>query len=153
MWPKAVWYIHFFNKFPNFYWLQQLHTQVCLLRLKQIHMQCICTVLFSSSLITATVARIYPDKCFLHGRQYRFSANHFFTFIFLYENGWILIPISLKSIQKYATIGSDNGLVSNGQQANIWTNDCMSYWRVDPSVSLVELRICTKWPTLLKRHF
>ena len=48
--------------------------------------------------------------------------------IFLNENVWILIKISLKFVPKirinqYSSIGSDNGLAPTRWQAIIWTND------------------------------
>ena len=72
----------------------------------------------------------YGNRCkniswhlFCNGRQYRITDNHFFKFIFLYENGCILIQISLKSVEQYANIGSDNSFAHNKQQAIISTHD------------------------------
>ena len=55
-------------------------------------------------------------------------ADNIFKHIFLSENAWIWIKISLKfvprgQIKQYSSIGSDNGLVSTKRQAIIWTND------------------------------
>ena len=54
-------------------------------------------------------------------------ADDIFKCIFLNENVWILIKISVKfvpedPVNKYYSIGSDNGLAPNRQQAIIWTN-------------------------------
>ena len=48
-----------------------------------------------------------------------------FKGIFLNENVYISIQISLKFVPKgqYASIGSDNGLAPSRRQAIIWTND------------------------------
>ena len=55
------------------------------------------------------------------------NGRHFadiFKRVFLDENIWICINISLKFIPKdpIDSIGSDNGLVPNRRQAIIWTN-------------------------------
>ena len=50
-----------------------------------------------------------------------------YKWIFLNENIWISIKISLKFVLRgpinNVNIGSDNGLVLTWQQAIIWTND------------------------------
>ena len=62
----------------------------------------------------------------------RQSGRHFpddiFKYIFLNENVWISIKISLNvcsqgSNQQYSSIGSDNGLAPSRRQAIIWTED------------------------------
>ena len=50
------------------------------------------------------------------------------------ENVWMPIKISLKFVprgsnEQYSSIGSDNGLVPVKQQAIIWNNDGLVYWR------------------------
>ena len=40
----------------------------------------------------------------------------------------------------YSSISSDNGLAPNRQQAIIWTNDGIVYWRTYASLSLDGLR-------------
>ena len=42
---------------------------------------------------------------------------------------------------QYASIGSNNGLALTTQQAIIWTNDGLVYWRIYASLSLNELKI------------
>ena len=48
-----------------------------------------------------------------------------FMCLFLNENVWIPIKISLKFVpnQQYSSIGSDNGLALSRRQAIIWTKD------------------------------
>ena len=59
----------------------------------------------------------------------RHFADDIFKCIFLKENIWIPIKISLKFVPKGsinnipACIGLDNGLVPSRRQAIIWTND------------------------------
>ena len=58
----------------------------------------------------------------------RHFADDIFKCIFLNENVWIPIKISLKfvpkgPINKYSSISSDNGLAPARRQAIIWTND------------------------------
>ena len=61
----------------------------------------------------------------------RQNGRHFpdaiFQCIFLNENIWISIKISLKFVPKgtteYSSIGLDNGLAPDRWQAIIWTND------------------------------
>ena len=55
-------------------------------------------------------------------------ADIIFNFIFLKENVWILLKISLEfvpkiRIYKYSSTGLDNGSVPTKQKAIIWTND------------------------------
>ena len=48
-----------------------------------------------------------------------------FKCVFLNENEWISLKISLKFVpkgQQYSIIGSDNGLAPARRQAIIWTN-------------------------------
>ena len=61
----------------------------------------------------------------------RLDGRHFpddiLKWIFLYENLWISIKISLKFVprepnKQYSSFGSDNGLVPNRQQAIICTS-------------------------------
>ena len=59
------------------------------------------------------------------------------TFEFNYNFTWIC---SLVSNWQYGSIGSDNGLAPNRQQAIIWTNDCLGYWCIYASLSLNELK-------------
>ena len=40
---------------------------------------------------------------------------------------------------QYGSIGSDNGLAPNMQQAHIWSNVSMLYWRIYALLSLNEL--------------
>ena len=62
----------------------------------------------------------------------RQNARHFaddiFKYIFLNENVWISINISLRSVpngqvKPYSSVGSDNGLAPTRPQTIIWTND------------------------------
>ena len=64
-----------------------------------------------------------------------------FQNIFLHENCCIHCTeiCSQYSKYKFATIGSDNGLVPNRQQAIIWTNDGLVNWNIYASQSLEEL--------------
>ena len=78
------------------------------------------------------------------GRQF---ANDIFRCIFVNENCFILIWISLKicsqwSDEHYSSIGSNSGLVPNSRQAITWTNDVLGYWRIHASLGLIEL---THW--------
>ena len=62
-------------------------------------------------------------------------ANDFLKCIFVDENVWIPIRISLKFASKepisyIPTFSSDNGLVPNGPQAIIGTNDGLGWWRI-----------------------
>ena len=45
----------------------------------------------------------------------------------------------LGSNWQYGSIGSDNGLVPDRQQAIIWTSDGLDYWRIYASLSPNEL--------------
>ena len=74
----------------------------------------------------------------------RHFADNIFKRIFLNENIWISIAISLKFVSKRTTdnkasIGSDNGLVPNRQQDIIWTNDGLVYRCIYTSHGLTEL--------------
>ena len=61
--------------------------------------------------------------------------------IFLNENCCILSQLTLEwSNQQYVIIGADNGVVSNGRQAIIWTNDGLVYWRISASLGFDQLR-------------
>ena len=57
----------------------------------------------------------------------RHFADAILKCIFLNENVWILIEISLKFVPKGSidniSTGSDNGLAPTRRQAIIWTND------------------------------
>ena len=58
----------------------------------------------------------------------RYFADDIFKCIFLNENAWILLKISLKFVPKVridtnSSIGSDNGLAPARRQAITWTND------------------------------
>ena len=63
-------------------------------------------------------------------------ADDIFKCLFLNENIWISMKISLKFVPKGpidnmpATTGLDNGLVPNRRQAIIWTNDDLGYLRI-----------------------
>ena len=59
-------------------------------------------------------------------------ADDIFYCIFLNENDWILIQISLKFVPECPidSICSDNGLVSNRGQAITWTNAYSVQWRI-----------------------
>ena len=48
---------------------------------------------------------------------------------------------SLESNWQSGSIGSDNGLVPNGRQAIIWSNEGMFYWRIYTSLDLNELKL------------
>ena len=66
-----------------------------------------------------------------------------FKRIFLNENVIISIKISVTFvpkalINKYSSIGSDNGLEPNRPQAIIWTNDGLVYWGIYASLGLNE---------------
>ena len=50
--------------------------------------------------------------------------------MFLIENKWISIKISLKFVPG----GPDNGLAPTGRQAMIWTNDDLVYCRIYASL-------------------
>ena len=74
----------------------------------------------------------------------RQNGRHFpddiFKCIFLNENEWISIKLSLKFVPnwQYSITGSDNGLGSSRRQAIIWTNDgCITdaYMRHSASMS------------------
>ena len=60
------------------------------------------------------------------------------TFEFKKKLHWNL---SLGSNWQWVSIGSDNGLVPNRQQAIIWTNDGPVYWYVYESLGLDELTL------------
>ena len=75
-------------------------------------------------------------------RQY---GHHFvddiFKCIFFSEKVCITTKILtevcfLESTSHLASIGSDNGLVSNMRQAIIWTSDGLAYWRIYASLGL-----------------
>ena len=61
-----------------------------------------------------------------------------FKWIFLNENAWISIVISLKvflrAYKQYSSIGSDNGLAPTRRQIIIWTNDGIVYWNIYASL-------------------
>ena len=68
------------------------------------------------------------------------------TFKYKFVNGNGLISVKkiteicfVWSSQQYFSIDSDNGLVSIKQQAIIWTNDGIVYWRIYASLDLNEL--------------
>ena len=63
----------------------------------------------------------------------RHFPNDIFKCIFLNENVWISIKISL------IIIVSDNGLAPTRRQAVIWTNDGLVYWRIYASLGLNDL--------------
>ena len=75
-----------------------------------------------------------------NGRHY---AHDMFKCIFLYENAWIPIWISLKFVPKgpinnIFSTGSDNGLAPTRRKAIIWTNDGLitdAYMRHSASMS------------------
>ena len=54
---------------------------------------------------------------------------------------WISDTIWLKFVPKVPvySIGSDNGLVPNRQQAIIWTDDGLGWWRIYVPLGLNEL--------------
>ena len=81
----------------------------------------------------------------------RLSTDDIFTCIFLNENMWILINISLK----FVSMRPINNLPTLVQkmawrwQAIIWTNDCTVYWRINASLNLNELKVMfTSWSFL-----
>ena len=66
--------------------------------------------------------------------------------VFLYEYIWTLIEIALKFVQQLP-INSIPALfqtISWPQQAIIWTNDGLVYWRIYTSLRLNELTTCYK---------
>ena len=77
-------------------------------------------------------------------------TDNIFKCIFLNENSWILIKISLKFVPKgfilqYSIIGSDNGLAPSRWQAIIWTNNgsiTNAYMRHSASMSLNKYEVC-----------
>ena len=60
---------------------------------------------------------------------------------------WSLFPMVQLIISHF---DSDNTLAPRGRQVIIWTNDGLSYWRIDVSLGLIEAE--TKCPPLCKRH-
>ena len=70
----------------------------------------------------------------------RHFPDNIFKRIFLNENVWIFINISLKFIPKgpidNISIGSDKGMVLNRRQAVVWTNGGLNYWRIYASSGL-----------------
>ena len=87
----------------------------------------------------------------------RQNGPHFtddlFKYIFLNENVWILIKISLKFVHKGPIdnmhIGSDKGMAANRRQAIIWTNDGLVYWRIYASLGLNELITSVLWFSMI----
>ena len=76
-----------------------------------------------------------------------FADVCFFRCVFLNEDIWISINISLKFVLKVQIndmiiFSSDNGLAPTRRQASIWTNYCM-YWRIHPSLGFNELNKCS----------
>ena len=64
--------------------------------------------------------------------------------VFLNENIWILIKISLKFVPKgpinnIPALFQINSLAPIRQQAIIWTNDGLVYWHIYASLDLNEL--------------
>ena len=61
-------------------------------------------------------------------------ANDFFKCFFFNENKWISIEICTdvwtSECNWYSSIGSDNGLAPNKQQAIIWGNDGLVCWHM-----------------------
>ena len=63
----------------------------------------------------------------LLGQNGRHFADDIFKCIFVNQNVWILLKVSLKFIpkcQQYYSIDSYNGLVLTSRQAMIWNNEC-----------------------------
>ena len=68
-------------------------------------------------------------------QNYRHFSDNIFKCIFVNENVWILIKISLRFFSygcngQYHSIGLHNGLVSNRRQVIIWTDADPIRWRI-----------------------
>ena len=68
-------------------------------------------------LTVATINTLMPR---LNRRRF---ADDICKYIFLHENLWNLTEISLKFVQFWFSVGSDNGLAPSRRQANIWTGE------------------------------
>ena len=82
----------------------------------------------------------------------RHFADDIFKCIFLNENVWISLKISLKfvprvQIKKYTSIGSDNGLVPTRWQAIIRTYDNPVHWCIYVALGGDELNVINPEPT------
>ena len=66
----------------------------------------------------------------------RHFPDHIFKYIFVNENVWIWIKISLKFVPNGPV-----GLTPTRRQAFIWTNDDPVYWRIYASLDLDESNV------------
>ena len=86
--------------------------------------QCqVCTILYAFQ--SNQVQGVKVNTLRLRQNGHHFSEDTF-KCIFLNENIWILLNISLKFVPKanwqHSSIGSNNGLASSRRQAIVWTN-------------------------------
>ena len=106
--------------------------------------QCVKSTLFQS------IALCHPEmfqKVVKNALRLRQNGQNFvddnFKYIFSNENLWITNTISLKyvpqSTSQYVGTGYDNGLVLNGWQSLIWSNDDTVHWCTYASSGLNEL--------------
>ena len=93
------------------------------------------------------------------GRNCRYFADDIFRCIFVNEKFFFLILIkkftedcSLGSNWQYHSIGLDNGLAPNRQQAIIWTNSDQTNWRVYAVLGGISMNQCAD-KTLLVSPF
>ena len=68
----------------------------------------------------------------------RYFTDGIFKRIFVNENVWIAVDISLKFID------SDNGFAPTRRQAIIWIKDGLVYWRIYASLGPNELKVLNK---------
>ena len=78
-------------------------------------------------------------KTFRSRQNGRHFADDIFKCIFVNDNIWIPIGISLNFIPN-DLIDNVSALVQNRRQAIIWTNDGFVWWRIYASLGLNEIR-------------